>query len=223
MNAITNKKYTLLSLLCLLVFSCKTSNHLSNRRIERIEKQWMDTLNSNKGFVKDWLQKRNLSESFKGVLTPDEFYVLESKEEQSQCEIVPVACYRIDSASFFKFKVNNNIPIERLLSLDKQRAAYYLKKNNKLYYTLDRKYINNQWQNSGYGPIDKLLSDSIYSLLYKKNIKLIFIYVMNRFEPYWVFKENGEYKVMLYRGRSTSFKNDLIKIIKDPSNTGEHF
>ena len=215
MNTRKCKKIFGLILVITTLIACKTSHITVLNREINSERRWGDTLIQRKEIVKDWLQQRLLTKAFNVQLSPDEFYLLNSKEEQMECNLLPIFCYKIDSNAILEFQKNNSIEIEKIKTLDRENIVYYLEKDHKIYYEIRFQYVNNKWQFRGYGPLDKMLSDSIYNLIFTKKIKLTAVYVMNQSTPSLVFEENSIYKQLHYKGRIIPFKNELLNIVKE--------
>jgi hypothetical protein len=214
---------SLLALMLILLFigvSCKSTKEVSTARKmvsndSLFDKAWHDTLENNKEAMKEALLKvcNPINTVLPGV-RKENYYSLAPETSLDSCEILPIEVFTIDSLALSKWDNDRTLPLESLMTLNKDVAEFYIVKDKVFYFHVLMKYNNNKWKWASYGPIVKSVADFCSLLYYEQKITASFrVCIINAFwgKPFVVYRKNGILMALAEGGVSKPFKEELAK------------
>lgn len=179
-----------------------------------IDKEWHKKIERSKQEVKSaWLSSMSPQTILTALVNIPEYDLLRSEKDLIQTELIPVESFQLKESEVSKLGTNVNAPIESMLSLNKERAVFYVVKDKKFYYSVTSRCINDKWRWGGTGFLDERFCKTLSVLYYKKHIKLYLIELRSR--VFFVYNMNGKLWELKYGGISLPFKEELLECAKN--------
>ena len=217
--------------LCFLYFSCKStkSNSTTKTKQASIEQRseawrsdplfdaaWFDTLQSKKlQAKKEWLIRNNIFSDFSKPPHLEYSNVFTTEEELKNCDFIPLEVFTMKTDEFRKLPASDATLMDKLLTLNHDKAQYYIVKDSKFYYRYRTNYYNGSFMEVGYGPIDKKLSDTLTMIVFQKKYKVFSIYIPEAFmgREFLVYKKDNIIMNIGINGIQKPFKDVLRALL----------
>ena len=171
-----------------------------------------------------WINNKKFKEIrlFSGDYQSDNYYGLNSKSELNECDALPLISYILDPEWMDKISKNPNTPIGDLLSISKERTAFWAVKDERFYYEVILKKHNQAWELYTYGPPSKAQSDSLSNFYFKKKIQVHEVVDIVNDREFIIYIDNGVIMDLNHYGRSQLLRDKLLEIIR-LTKAGNHF
>ena len=217
--------------LCFLYFSCKSTKSNSNTKTKQasIEQRseawrsdplfdtaWFDTLQSKKSQAKkEWLTRNNIFRDFSKPPHLKYSNVFTTEEDLKNCDFIPLEVFTMKTDEFRKLPASDATLMDKFLTLNKDKAQFYIVKDLKFYYRYMTRIYKDTLMEVGYGPLDKNLSDTLSMIVFQKKYKVFSIYIPDAFmgREFLVYKKDDIIMNIGIGGKLTTFKETLRALL----------